>query len=78
MNLGNDAFGGPVTISNGGTVSWTNGDSLVHNVVANNSSFNSGSMSPAEVFNFTFSTNGSFPYRCTIHPTMTGSVTVQP
>ncbi len=78
MNLGDDAFGGPATVSNGGTVSWTNGDSLVHNVVANNSTFNSGPMSPAEVFNFTFLTTGSFPYHCSIHPTMQGLITVQP
>jgi plastocyanin len=77
-NLGANAFGGPVTVRNGATVTWANADSLVHNVAANNGSFNSGTLAPGRNFNFTFSTNGTFPYHCNIHPTMTGSVTVQP
>jgi hypothetical protein len=76
--LGAGAFGSPATVRNGATVTWTNGDSLVHNVAADNGSFNSGPLAPARNFNFTFTANGTFPYHCNIHPAMRGSITVQP
>jgi hypothetical protein len=77
-NLGANAFGGPAIVRNGATVTWTNGDSLVHNIAADNASFNSGALAPGRNFNFTFTANGAFPYHCNIHPTMTGLITVQP
>jgi plastocyanin len=72
------AFGAnPLTVAVGTTVAWTNNDSTIHNSVATGSQWNSGSISPGQTFRFTFTTAGSFPYRCTIHPNMVGTVTVQ-
>jgi plastocyanin len=78
MNLGTNAFGSPVTVRNGSTVTWTNDDSLTHNISADGGLFNSGTLAPDRNFNFTFATNGTFPYHCNIHTTMRGSITVQP
>ena len=67
----------PVTISVGGTVTWTNNDSTAHTASANDASFDSGSIAPGRTFSRTFSTAGTFGYRCTIHPGMVGTITVQ-
>lgn len=37
---------------------------------------NSGTLAAGVGFQHTFASAGTFPYRCTIHPGMTGSVTV--
>ena len=70
-----------VTITRGGSVTWTHdGAAATHNVT-----FNSGaSGTPANVGNLssgnasrTFSTAGTFSYHCTNHNGMTGTVVVQ-
>ena len=35
-------------------------------------------MGDGETFTFTFTTAGVYPYHCTIHPTMVGTITVNP
>jgi plastocyanin len=40
--------------------------------------FDSGGVAPGTSYSFTFSNAGSFPYTCSIHPTMTGTITVMP
>ena len=67
----------PVTVSAGGAVTWTNNDGTTHNITATNGSFASGSMAPGRTYTMTFPTAGTITYRCTIHPQMTGTVTVQ-
>ena len=37
---------------------------------------NSGQLAAGKVFQHTFASAGSFPYKCTNHPVMTGTVTV--
>lgn len=65
-----------VTVPVGGTVTWEFDDgSVAHNVV-----FEDGPKSDIETegtFEHTFDTAGSFPYVCTLHPTMKGTVTVK-
>ena len=67
----------PVTVAVGGTVTWTNNDSVAHTSVANNGAFSSGTIAPGGTFSMTFPSAGSFPYHCSIHPGMVGTVTVQ-
>jgi plastocyanin len=67
----------PITVPVGTTVSWLNNDSTTHTAVANGGAFTSPNLDPGRRFNFTFTTAGSFPYRCTIHPNMVGTITVQ-
>jgi plastocyanin len=67
----------PVTVAVGGTVTWRNNDSVAHTSTANNSAWNSGTIAPGGNFSMTFPSAGSFPYHCSIHPGMIGTVTVQ-
>jgi plastocyanin len=67
----------PITVAVGGTVTWTNNDSTTHTSTANGGAWNSGSIAPGGKFTMTFSAAGSFPYHCSIHPGMVGTVTVQ-
>lgn len=66
-----------ITVSAGTTITWTNNDGVIHNVTSNTAGlFSSGSLSPNGTYSHLFSTAGTFPYKCTIHPSMTGSVVV--
>src|SRR5262249_55806920 len=67
----------PVTVAVGGTVTWTNNDSVAHNSVSNTSVWTSGTIAPGGKFSMTFPTAGSYPYHCSIHPGMVGTITVQ-
>ena len=68
---------GTVTVAVGGTVTWTNNDDTAHTSVATNGAWNSGIIAPGGNFSRTFSSAGTFPYRCSIHPGMVGTVNVQ-
>ena|SRR5690349_16341381 len=69
---------GTVTIKVGDSVNWVNNDNVAHTSTSNNgTTFNSGLINPGASFRSTFNTAGSFPYHCTIHPGMVGTVTVQ-
>jgi plastocyanin len=59
------------------TVVWTNHDSIVHDVIANDGSFSSGDIAPGAAFMFTFTHDGTFSYHCSYHPNMAGVVTVK-
>ncbi len=61
------------------TVKWRNDDGTTHTVTADGGGgFNSGNMGDGETFTFTFTTAGVYPYHCTNHPTMVGTITVNP
>ena len=65
-----------VTIKAGGSVTWTNNDSVPHTVTGPD--FDSGPIAQGATFSHTFPTAGSFEYKCTIHPSMPhAKVTVQ-
>jgi plastocyanin len=63
-------------ISKGDTVKWLNRDSTPHIIFSD--SFKSATLQMNDSFSFTFDKAGSFPYSCQIHPSMKGTVTVQP
>lgn len=54
-------------ITKGTKVTWTNTDSMVHTVSADNSSYNSGSLSPGQSYSLTFSIPGEYTYFCAFH-----------
>jgi plastocyanin len=66
-----------LVVAVGTTVTWTNNDSIAHDSVADGGMWNSGILSPGQSFPFRFATAGTFTYKCTIHPNMLGTVTVQ-
>jgi plastocyanin len=66
-----------ITVTVGDTVTWTNSDSASHTATADDNSFDTGSIANGGSKSVTFSTTGTFPYHCTIHSSMTGTVVVE-
>jgi plastocyanin len=78
ISISNFAFS-PSTMSvvTGTTVVWKNNDNTSHTATSNDgSSFNSGTIPPGGSFSYTAAKVGTFAYHCSIHPTMTGTLTV--
>ena len=68
-----------VSVKAGNTVTWTNNESVQHDVTADDGSFKSGQaggMKQGDKYEHKFGKAGSFAYKCTIHPNMTGTVEV--
>src|SRR5947209_12678839 len=66
-----------ITVAAGDTVVWRNDGKVAHTVTAGDGSFSSGSVAPGASFQHTFTQPGTFSYRCTFHPGMSGNVVVQ-
>ena len=64
-----------ITVAKGTTITWTNKDPTAHTVTGNG--FDSGSIGPEGTYQHTFNEAGTFPYGCTFHPNMHGTVVVQ-
>lgn len=67
----------PIDVAAGTTITWTNNDRTTHDSTATDGSWGSGAIAPGGQFSRMFSTAGTFPYHCTIHPGMVGTVTVR-
>lgn len=66
-----------LTIQVGDTVEWRNAaGGMSHNVTANDGSFAS-TTAASFTFSYTFNTAGTVGYNCTLHPGMTGTITVE-
>ena len=68
---------GTVTIKAGGKVTWTNDDSVGHDVTADD--FESGSpggIDGGSTYSHTFKKPGTYDYVCSVHPGMKGAVKV--
>ena len=77
-SLGNRAYmPDELNVAVGTTVTWTNTDSVSHTSTSDATRWNSGIVSPGERFSVAFQTAGTFPYHCTIHPGMVGTVVVR-
>jgi len=79
VSIANFAFSpAHITVAKGTTVTWTNHDTTVHTIVETDGKNgpNSSSVNPGDSYTFTFSEAGTYQYHCSIHPQMTGSVTV--
>lgn len=66
-----------LTIAVGSTVTWTNTDTVPHTSTSDAAGWNSGTVAAGGQFSFVFPTAGTFPYHCTIHPGMVGTVVVR-
>ena len=69
---------GPSTASVhvGDPVTWTNNDGAIHTVTFKDGSAGATALSPSQTFTRTFDRAGTYEYFCSIHPYMTGTVTV--
>lgn len=63
-----------LTVDAGTEVTWTWTENLAHNVVADD--FQSPIISEG-TYEHTFAEPGEYPYQCTLHPGMEGTVTVE-
>ena len=74
---------GDVTVKAGDTVTWTNNESVPHDVEGSGkgvkfSSGAEGGMNEGATFEFTFDKPGTYEYICRVHaPGMAGTVTVE-
>ncbi|MEP9365585.1 plastocyanin/azurin family copper-binding protein [Nocardioides sp. CN2-186] len=68
----------PATLSTplGSTVTWQFGDPMTHNSTSTQGFWSSGPKGDGDSYAHTFASSGAYPYRCTIHPSMTGVVNV--
>ena len=67
-----------LTVPVGATVTWTNRHGARHDVVAADGTFTSPLFGEGETFSFTFTAPGEYPYVCSIHPGMEGTIIVTP
>ena len=66
------------TLPVGATVTWTNHDNVPHVVVSADDQFKkSPALKAGQSFSNTFVTAGTYSYFCSIHPQMTGKITVK-
>jgi plastocyanin len=74
----------PVMIAAGTTVTWTNRDADPHTATADavdaasEPVFDTGQLAQGDAGSHTFATIGDFPYHCTNHLGMTGTIAVRP
>jgi plastocyanin len=80
VKIDNFSFGPTtLTIPVGTTVTWINRDDIPHTVVSTDDpkTFKSKVLDTDEKFSFTFTKVGTYPYFCSVHPKMTGTIIVQ-
>lgn len=66
-----------IKVAAGTTVTFTNSDTVTHTVTADDASYLSGNLAPGATFQHAYATAGTYPYHCSIHAGMTGTVIVQ-
>ena len=68
-------------VTKGTTVTWSNKDGTTHHVTSGTPPTGDGkfdgTVAPGATFRFTFNDVGTFKYFCSIHTTMTGTITVK-
>jgi plastocyanin len=65
-----------LTIQKGASVTWTNYDSVQHMVVSDSPAFSSSLLNTGDTYTFQFNSIGTYPYHCSIHTYMKGTITV--
>jgi plastocyanin len=80
-NSGRNSYNpNPIEIKVGDTMTWINSDSSPHTVTSSSNdgsiTFDSDVLRRGETFSFTFDKEGQYPYLCTLHPSMVGTVVV--
>lgn len=66
----------PVTVGQDLMVAWRNTDGVIHRIVANDNSFDTGDIAPGATSRTLQSPAVGANYHCSIHPTMIGAIGV--
>jgi plastocyanin len=71
---------GSMTISQGDTVTWTNKDSVPHDIVVTSGpvKFRSPMLTQGKSWTYTFTQAGAYSYTCSVHPDMHANLAVKP
>ena len=78
VSVENAMFGpAALTIGVGTTVTWVNHDSDLHTVTSSQGLFASPGLDAGDTFAHLFTTPGTYPYFCALHPHMKGTIIVQ-
>ena len=76
--IDNYAFKAPtVKIATGTAVVWKNMDDDPHTVTADDDSFDSKGLGQGDTYRHVFTKAGTYPYHCSAHPYMKGTVVVE-
>jgi plastocyanin len=69
---------GPVSAKVGDVITWTNSDAVPHRVALDDGSCQmSGNIPPGGgKASLVFSVPGTYPFHCTVHPSMHGTITI--
>lgn len=70
------AFGEPLTVAAGTTVMVVNDDGVAHTVTADDGSFDTGVVDAGTATELTLDAPGELAFFCSIHTSMSGSITV--
>ena len=63
--------------TNGGKVTWVNSDGVEHDLESDSPLFDFD-LSPGATGSATFTAAGTYPYHCSIHPNMVGTIVITP
>jgi plastocyanin len=66
-----------LVVSRGTRVTWKNMDGEPHTIASTAGAFRSGALDEEDTFSFQFDQPGTYRYVCTIHPHMSGTITVR-
>jgi plastocyanin len=78
VTMANVAFGpASITVSVGTVITWQNNDGISHTSTSDTGIWDTGTIPPGGSKTTAFNTAGAFPYHCTVHPMMTGTVIVK-
>ena len=66
-----------LTVTVGTTVTWKNEDDSPHRIGDKDGTFKSAALDTDDTFSHTFAAPGEYPYICTIHPYMAGTIIVK-
>lgn len=67
-----------VTINQGDSVVWINNDGVPHTSTSDDALWDSGTLNNGDSYTLGFDSSGTFPYHCTFHISMLGTVEVLP
>jgi len=76
ITIADFAFTGATSVAVGETVTVTNEDTVGHTWTAVDGEFDSGTLAEGATFEHTFDEAGAFDFFCSVHPDMTGTITV--
>ncbi len=76
ITISDFAFGDPTSAVVGDEVTVTNTDGTSHTWTSRDEVFDSGSIASGSSFSFVFDTPGDYDFFCSIHPSMTGAISV--